>query len=162
MKRFLCTASLMGVLLASLTIGAVAQTAFLPPAPQTAASPPDMSPMHFLMGTWNCTTPGAPASTMTFSMAMNNMWMSGHSETSGSSGEQQSTSFDMTYDARNQDWVLNTVNSEGQWGFFFSPGWQGNTMEFKSAGGTDEKSTTLTKMSANQLKIGNSMCKKAG
>jgi hypothetical protein len=152
----------MGVLLASLTIGAAAQSTFLPPLPQAPASPPDMSPMHFLLGTWNCTASGAPTSTMTVSMAMNNMWMSGHSETSGSSGKQESTNFDLTYDASKQEWVLNTVDSDGHWGSFYSPGWQGDTLEFKSAPGSGETSTTLTKMGANQLKIANSTCKKAG
>lgn len=121
--------------------------------PTVPASMPNMQPMHFLMGTWNCAMPGGNAS-LKFSSTMDGMWMlgEGSSALSSSSGTHTAQIF-MTYDSSASKWVWMSAQSGGGYGVLYSPGWQGSSMQWKGDMSGKSGSMMMTRSGDTTLRI---------
>jgi hypothetical protein len=114
---------------------------------------PDLSPMHFLMGSWNCTMPGQTGS-IKFSSTMDGMWMLGEGRTgTSSSGGMKTAYIYMTYDPAMSRWVWMNTQSTGGYGVLYSPGWQGNTMQWQGEVSGHTGGMTMTRMSDTVLRL---------
>jgi hypothetical protein len=99
--------------------------------PTVTQSMPNMEPMHFLMGSWNCTMPGGTGS-LKFTSTMDGMWMLGEGSSAlSSSNHTQTARIYLTYDTPMKRWVWMTAQSGGGYGLFYSPGWAGDSMQWK-------------------------------
>jgi hypothetical protein len=99
--------------------------------PTVTQAMPNMQPMHFLMGTWNCTMPGMSGS-IKFTSTMDGMWMLGEGTSAlSSASKMQTANIYLTYDTPMKRWVWMTAQSGGGYGLFYSPGWVGDTMQWK-------------------------------
>ncbi|MGZ3498836.1 MAG: hypothetical protein ACXWNK_17525 [Vulcanimicrobiaceae bacterium] len=158
-NAFIAAVTVTALSLAS-SLGAHAQA--IPPTFPTKA--PDMSPMHFLMGTWNCRGPGM-TSTLTYTSTMDGMWMLGTGEAAASSGGgKQSSYLYMTFDKPSNRWVLMSANSGGGYGMSYSSGWQADMLQWKSAasGGSMQGDMTMRRVSDTQLQITQSLPDQTG
>ncbi|HEY9084651.1 MAG TPA: hypothetical protein VIN40_01715 [Candidatus Tyrphobacter sp.] len=83
----------------------------------SAAVPPQMASLQFMVGTWNCTTTAGPTTIAEAEtiVAQNPLWLHG-SGTITSTGQPVSEDFYVGYDARRSQWVLITIDSNGEYG----------------------------------------------
>lgn len=139
------------VALAVAAIPAIAVAQAIPPT--VPASMPNMQPMHFLMGTWNCRMPGGTAS-LKFTSTMDGMWMlgEGSSALSSTAGTHMAQIY-MTYDSASSKWVWMNAQSGGGYGLLYSPGWQGNTMRWQGDTAGKPGSMTMTRSGETTLRI---------
>lgn len=121
--------------------------------PTVPVTPPNMAPMHFLEGTWNCRIPGETAS-LKFTSSADGMWMlgEGSSALSSSSGTHTAHIY-MTYDTAASQWVWMSALSGGGYGVLYSRGWQGSTMQWQGDVSQRPETMTFTKQGNTELRI---------
>lgn len=138
------------------TLSLASPRAFAQAIPPTfPVKAPDMSPMHFLMGSWTCHAPGM-TSTLTYTSAMDGMWMLGTAEMPAANGSgKQSSYIYMTFDKPSDKWVMMSANSGGGYAMSYASGWQSDMLQWKSSaeGGGMKGDMTMRRMSDTQLQI---------
>jgi hypothetical protein len=159
MKRILITFAV--ALAVAVPAYAVAQVESTPiPAPNK----PNFSSMHFMIGTWTCSTksarrPSAYVTTSTYTLDPSGYWIDETSTTNATSWISRKLSvYDkITYDSDTHRWVDVLYGDGGAYGLSFSSGWEGNKMSWHDvsfAPGPDISSqtdTVITKVSPTKM-----------
>ncbi len=135
------------LLAAALFASASAGRVFAAPTP-VPDTKPDLSPMMFLIGTWNCHAMVRGADrpdTTKYTLGMNGRWIVSHDVAPPfDKARTRAINSDgwTTYNTITKQWVGINADDFGGYGMATSPGWKGNTMTWTSTVSNDGSTGT--------------------